>query len=415
MLTDLFINILDTINIIYLLVILIKKNNGLHRSLFSIIICSALVTAVEYFKLNFIVSYILVIMVIKNIYKRSLKYIILEFSLTLLIEISLQMIISHITNMFISNDNIKIIIIEFITLLIIIIFSKIISNKNISFETLNNNIAMYLILTLGVDVIVFKLILVYDNTLIFNNLLITALIATISTISQLFIYIYVIKTIKENQKLKLSKEYNEVIVEIVEEIKQRQHDFVNYKNTLQGILEVVDEDKIGDTIRNYIKVENVYDTKINELIYIDNVVIRSIIYRSMCKSKKYDINFQYIIHNNVLDNILSYNEVSNVLNNLLNNAFDEVMIDVCIKKSIEIKILKENETSHLIVKNQISGLNTININEMFARGYSTKNSDKRGYGLYNVEQIITSHKGCIEIKVESNEIIFDIYFNNSSG
>ena len=138
-----------------------------------------------------------------------------------LIEISLQMIISHITNMFISNDNIKIIIIEFITLLIIIIFSKIISNKNISFETLNNNIAMYLILTLGVDVIVFKLILVYDNTLIFNNLLITALIATISTISQLFIYIYVIKTIKENQKLKLSKEYNEVIVKIVEEIKQR--------------------------------------------------------------------------------------------------------------------------------------------------------------------------------------------------
>ena len=80
-----------------------------------------------------------------------------------------------------------------------------------------------------------------------------------------------------------------------------------------------------------------------------------------------------------------------------------------------LEILKENETSHLIVKNQISGLNTINIKEMFARGYSTKNSDKRGYGLYNVEQIITSHKGCIEIKVESNEIIFDIYFNNSSG
>ena len=325
------------------------------------------------------------------------------------------MIILHITNMFIYNDNIKIINIELITLLIIIIFSKIILNKNISFESLNENIAMYLISTLGINVIVFKVILVYDNTLILNHLLITFLIGTIATISQIFIYIYVIKAIKENEKLKLSKEYNEVIVEIVQEIKQRQHDFVNYNNTIQGILEVVDEDKIGDAIRSYIKVENVYDTKINELIYIDNVVIRSIIYRSICKSKKYDINFQYKIHNNVLDNILSYNEISNVLNNLLNNAFEEVMKNDSIKKSIEVKILKENETSHLIVKNQISSLNIVNINEMFTRGYSTKSSAKRGYGLYNVEQIITLHKGCIEVKVESKEIIFDIYFNNSSG
>lgn len=52
---------------------------------------------------------------------------------------------------------------------------------------------------------------------------------------------------------------------------------------------------------------------------------------------------------------------------------------------------------------------------MFTRGYSTKNIGTRGYGLYNVEQIITSHKGYQEVRVESKEIIFDIYFNNSSG
>ena len=49
---------------------------------------------------------------------------------------------------------------------------------------------------------------------------------------------------------------------------------------------------------------------------------------------------------------------------------------------------------------------------MLTIGYSTKNSGTRGYGLYNVEQIITSHKGCMEAKVESEKIIFNIYFNN---
>lgn len=415
MLDNFIINSLDAMNIIYLWVILDKKNNSLHRLLFSVISCSILVTVVEYFKLNFIFSYILLVIVIKAVYNKNLKHMVLELSLILFIEMSLQMIISAITSMFIYNDNIKVITIELLTLFIIIIFAKINSNKNISFEKINNDISMYLISTFSMDVIVFKIILTYDDTLISNHLPITALIGTISVVSQMLIYISIIRGMKENQKLKISKEYNEVIDEIVQEIKQRQHDFVNYKNTIRGIVEVVDEDKIGETIRNYIKDEDTYDSKINELIYIDNIIIRSIIYRNMCKAKKNNVNFQYRIDNNVLDNILSYNEMSNVLNNLLNNAFEEVIKDDCIRKNIDVKIIKENEIPHLIIKNQIASSNNININEIFIRGYSTKDSGTRGYGLYNVEQIITLHKGCLEVKVESKEIIFDIYFNNSSG
>lgn len=415
MLNDIFINGLDIINIIYLWTILNKKNNSFYRFLFSIIICSSFVTICDHFELNFTVSYIVVIMVIKIAYEKNLKDVILGFFFILFIEMSFQLVIFMIVNTVVYNQNIKDISVELITLLAIVIFSRLTSNKNISFENMNNDITTYMILTFSIDVIVFKIILVYDNALILNNLLITTLIVTISVISQILIYISIIREIKENEKLKISREYNKVIDEIVQEIKQRQHDFINYKNTIRGIVEVVDEDKIRTEIRNYIKDEDIYDTKINELIYIDNVVIKSIIYRSMCKAKKHNINFKYRIDNNVLDNILNYNQMSNLLNNLLNNAFEEVMKDDCIKKNIEIKILKEDETPHLIVKNQIAGSNNVNINEMITRGYSTKDTGTRGYGLYNVEQIIISHKGCLEVKVESKEIIFNIYFNNSSG
>ena len=222
--------------------------------------------------------------------------------------------------------------------------------------------------------------------------------------------------VKERETLKISNEYNKVIDEITQEIKQRQHDFINYKNTIRGIVDVLDGKDVRVAINNYIKNEDVHDNKINELIYIENVIIRSIIYRNICKAEKYDVNFEYKTENNVLDNILSYHEISNLLNNLLNNAFDEVLKEECHKKNIEVKIYNFGETSHLTVKNQIVNPNNININEMFTRGYTTKNTTgTRGYGLYNVQKIVNLHKGYVELYVECETIIFDIYFNNSSG
>ena len=101
---------------------------------------------------------------------------------------------------------------------------------------------------------------------------------------------------------------------------------------------------------------------------------------------------------------------------MLNNAFDEVLKEKCDKKNIEVEIYNRGEASHLIVKNQIVNPNNINLNEMFTRGYTTKNTtDTRGYGLYNVQKIVNQHKGYVELYVESETIIFDIYFNNSSG
>ena len=415
MLNDLLINSLDIFNIIYLWAVVSKRNNEIYRLLVSTTISTILITIINYFELNFIFLYIAVIIIIKTIYATKLKNMISEFFFILFIEMSFQAIIHAMTNNLIFNENVKIITVELVTLITITIYSKINFNKRISFDKINDHAAMYIISTFGVEVIIFKIILIYNDTIITNNFLITSVIIIMFSIFQVITYINIAKDIKAHEKLKIANEYNEVINEVVQEIKQRQHDFVNYKNTIRGIVEVVDKDKIGDAIRNYIKDEDIYDNKINEIIYIDNVIIKSIIYRSMCKAKKYNINFQYTIENNVLDNILSYNETTNLLNNLLNNAFEEVMKECCIKKNIEIKILTENKASHLIVKNQIADSNDININEMLTRGYSTKNSGTRGYGLYNVEEIISQHKGYMEIKVESQEIIFNIYFNKSSG
>ena len=417
MLVNFILNIMDTFNIIYLWTTLTKKDNNIFKLMSSILIISTLVTITEQLGLNFIILYIIEIIIIKIIYKKDLKNIIFGLILIVLIEMLLQLAFFSIINKFIHDYNIQGFIIESIILIGVVIFSKLnLLNKHIVLKKINNNILIYFISTCVIYVIVFKFVWDHDHSIIENNLFITVIILSTLIISQIFTYLYTAKVIKEREMLKVSNQYNSVINEIVQEIKQRQHDFVNYKNTIRGIVQVVDDKDIKLAINNYMRDEERYDNKINELIYIDNAVVKSIIYMNICKSKMYGVNFQYKIENSVLDNILSYHEISNVLNNLLNNAFDEIMKEQCTKKNIEINICNEKNTSHLIIKNQIVSSKDVNLNEMFTRGYSTKNTTgTRGYGLYNVQQIINSHKGHIEMNVKCGEIIFDIYFSNSSG
>ncbi|MDR3595863.1 GHKL domain-containing protein [Clostridium sp.] len=411
---------MNAFSLIYLLATLSKWDKSIVKLILTVLTLASVSTIMDYLDINFIFLYIVSIVVIKIAYKKDFKDIIFGFFLILFMILILELIIDLCIIRFVNDYEIQGVIIESIIMIGTIIFSKVkvmskqVVLKYVRFKKENGGILNYFIWILGIYVVFLKFLWNYDNKIIQDNLLITIGIISILIICHVFTYLYVVRTIREKEELKISNEYSSAIEEIVQEIKQRQHDFINYKNTIKGIVNVVDKKDVKEAISNYIE-EDVYDNKINSLIYIENVVIRSIIYRNMCKFKKYNIDFEYEIENNVLDDILSYTEISNVLSNLLNNAFEEVVKEECINKNIEVKIFSENKTSHLIIKNQILNPNKINLNEMFTRGYSTKNSGTRGYGLYNVQAIVNSHKGNIKISVVCGEIIFDIYFNNSSG
>lgn len=413
MLVQFGINIIDTFNIVYLWTIFTRKNDQILKIFMCTLFASILMTITEELGIHFVVTYIVIILALKIFFERDLKDAILGFFFTVFIIMILQLTLLIAINMFMITDNIKIIINELILLLSIIIYSRMNISKKISYNKVDSNILIYFISTISVYVIVCKVLWNDDSNIIFNNLVPIVSILTILTISQLVIYTYIVKGIKEREELRISNEYNTVINEIVQEIKQRQHDFNNYKNTIKGIIEVVDEKEIRQTISDYIKDEDVNDNHINDLVYIDNVIIRSIIYNNLVKARKSNVSLKYTIENNVLDDILSYHEISNLLSNLLNNAFDEIMKEECINKNIEIKIFKEKNISHLIVKNQISNNNEINLNEIFKRGYSTKSENTRGYGLYNVQQIVNANKGYIKLNIEDGKFSFNVYFSSS--
>ena len=92
MLNRFIINSLDTVNIIYLWVVLTKKNNNIFKLFSSILITSILITIIEQLGLNFIVAYIIDIIIIKIVYKKRFKrcYIRIFFNITYRYEFSIN-------------------------------------------------------------------------------------------------------------------------------------------------------------------------------------------------------------------------------------------------------------------------------------------------------------------------------------
>ncbi len=406
-------NVIDTFNIVYLWIVFAKKDINIFKFITGTLVASILMTITESMGINFFVTYVIGIVVFRIFLEKNFKDAILGYFLSVFIIMILQLILLIIVSKLPIDDSYGDMIIELIISMSIIICSRLSISKKIPYFKMENNILVYFATTFSIYASVFKIIWNYDNSIILKNPFFIVVVLFMIIISQIILYLYTIKGIKEREQLRISSEYNVVISEIVQEIRQRQHDFVNYKNTIKGIIEVVDEKEIKQAIIDYIKDEDMNDNHINDLVYIDNVIVRSVVYNNLVRARKCDVNLRYTIENNVLDDILRYHDISNLLSNLLNNAFDEVMKDECINKDIGVNIFKEKNISHLVVKNQIANGNDLNLNEIFKRGYSTKDEGTRGYGLYNVQQIVNANKGYIKLNVESGEFVFDIYFNSS--
>ncbi|HCW52880.1 MAG TPA: hypothetical protein DG753_03880 [Clostridium sp.] len=210
-----------------------------------------------------------------------------------------------------------------------------------------------------------------------------------------------------------SNSYNKIIDTIIVELRRRQHEFINYKNAMRGIIEVLEPNEIKNELIKYMNEESKEHSQINNLIYINNPVIKAIIYKFICKIESSNINFNYQIENDVVDDILNYIEITNILSNLLNNSFEEVIRDGCIDKYIDIKIFNYLDEHHITIVNSIVQNSIIDINKIFKKGYSSKQSSNHGYGLYNIKKLIDLHKGNIKIELNNNEFKIDIYFNSS--
>ncbi|MBA5850179.1 GHKL domain-containing protein [Clostridium sp. cel8] len=206
--------------------------------------------------------------------------------------------------------------------------------------------------------------------------------------------------------MEVNNKYIPIIKDVTEEIRQRQHEFKNHLNAISGMVQVLDGNELKDNLLKYIKSLNNFIQDIEKVAYIDNIILRSIIYIKLREAKTRRIKFSYNVSNELSDWKIQDYELSEVITNMLNNAFEAVMDKE--RKIVILDIYKDGEKNVIEVKNTIDSIDNSVLRNMFKRGFSTKKGKDRGYGLYNTKKIVESNEGRIQLSLEDNVICFRI-------
>ena len=119
------------------------------------------------------------------------------------------------------------------------------------------------------------------------------------------------------------------------------------------------------------------------------------------------VKYTYNVKSNLRDISLDNSELTVILSNLLNNAIEAT--SMIKKKELEVFIEEDNKYYIISVKNRTEGLKVEDLSNIFKMGYSTK-GEGRGYGLYNVKNIVDKYKGKIQLSLDNDIVNIKILF-----
>lgn len=387
----------------------LRDKDILLKNLF-IILIGAVVTSLTQFNVyfNMIISYLTIIFLVCKVYKKKFIRTSIEFFVILAFIMILQLISILIYNKYIGNYADKFLINITIQLIILIFAVGIyyfipILKKHLIYD-INMKIIFYFIINLLSYISILKVVWDYDMNLILNNILQFSFIVITVLSVNILLYFYIIKVEQEKKESIVHSKYSEILKNITEELRARQHDFKNHLNVMNGLIENTKRHEL----KEYIGSLNKSMIGIEDILYIDNPIFRAIIYSKISVASIKNIKFLYSV-NNLFNNVsVKDYELAEILGNLIDNAFEAVESKEG-EKLVSVKIYLEGKSNIIEIINSGVTLKSENIKRIFERGFSTKQGDNRGYGLYIAKKIVERTGGKVQLSLEANFTIFKLF------
>ncbi len=221
------------------------------------------------------------------------------------------------------------------------------------------------------------------------------------------LFITITGELKEKNRLQMENDFKPIFDEYILKLRANEHEYKNHLNTIYSIINISEEKDIKENINNYIG--NIKDNNhLNNLLYIDNTILKAVLYSKMSAAEEQGIEIKYDVTDNLNDIKLDQMDLVVLLSNLLNNAIEAVegIKDPWIYVNIESSDFKGIKKHHISVSNKvvdkIEALSAIN------KGITTKGAN-RGYGLYNIKKIVNKSKGDILIEALEDYIKIEVF------
>ncbi|VYU60212.1 GHKL domain-containing protein [Clostridium tertium] len=294
-------------------------------------------------------------------------------------------------------------------ILVLIIGLKIYrEKKDVDFEEYieNNLLISNIIINIFMFFMIFKII--YDSGKLPNLVIIEInMLIFVNIFLNISFYKSLHKTILKNKNLEVKNAYNPLLDEIIQNIRANEHEYKNHINMLYSMIQVSQsipemKERAGKYVVN---IQNTND--LSSILEIESTVVKAVLYSKIVECEQHEVSFKYNIKSNIDNSELDDSEITIILSNLLNNAIEASKN--ALEKNVIINITKL-EKYRIEVKNSVKGINISNedIEGFFKKGFSSKGTG-RGYGLYNVKNIVKKHKGNIYGRLMDNYLVIEIF------
>lgn len=401
----------------------IKNKNTIHKNISIVILISIIIVLTNQLNvyISMAINYLSLITIIKITFNKRFIDTFYEFCIIALMNLFIELIyiilINLIFNIIIEKTyHYQGFLVSISTLITSIIIYKCVPLSNM-FKKFNYSIKKTYVISINIliYVLILKVLWESNKELIVNNIILFITIPIILIIINVTYFKYLIKMTKQKKTMEMHYKYSPIMLNLIEEVRRKQHDFKNHINTIYGISEVSDIENVKENIQEYITSLNGSLGNIDRLIFIKNQILAAIIYSKISEAEKEHINISFDVNLKNENFIMNDYELTEIITNLLDNAFEEVTQHEESEREVVITIINERESFQLEVKNKGEPIDPQNISKIFRKGFTTKGVQGHGYGLYNVKKIVEYHNGEIQLSNNNGYNVFRIYFNKLSG
>lgn len=332
----------------------------------------------------------------------------IEFIVSSIILLGVELIVSLIVYVSMGSDDLSpfmyLIILVFTMSIVIYLLSTSKAIKQIEFSKLFSKYKSINIIILNLFVFFLFIKVLMSNKIMNTKIMIPITILGLILIGvNCYFYVFLYKILSEKKKKEIKKSFNPLINDLISKLKANEHEYKNHLNILYCMIQVCKEDELKDKAKKYIG--NVFENKnlLNNLSKVENTILKAVLLSKINQAEKNEIDCYYFIDSQLEGMPLDDSELTVVLSNLLNNAIEAASKSE--KKVIEIST-EYYEGKYIIeVSNSVDNLTKSMVADISKIRFSTKGTG-RGYGLYNVKNIVEKYKGKVNMSLE--EDIFNV-------
>ena len=351
-------------------------------------------------------------MIISKVEDKDTIVTFIEFIVSALLMLGVELIISFIVYVTMGDDNLSptvyLILVTCIMAMLIHLLNTNKYVKNIKFSSFFSKYKSINIIILNLFIIFLFIKVLMSNEIMNTKIIIPITILGLILIGvNCYFYVFLYKILSEKKKKEIKKSFNPLINDLISKLKANEHEYKNHLNTIWSIAQVTPAEEIRDKLKEYIG--NIVDDteEFSMLLNIENTIIKAVLYNKAQRAEKLGVKYTYNVLSDFKDIKLDNSELTVILSNLLNNAIEATSsID---KKEVEINISEDEKYYKIEVKNYTENLKSENLTQIFKVGYTTK-GEGRGYGLANVKAIVDKYKGKIQMSLEENIVNISIIF-----